>query len=105
MVNQPNTAAQDSEDMSDQRDHPRFEVNTSGTLILETGFKIPFIVKDLSQRGAKILLTKTVVLPARFTVEILSPDRLKIKRCASSRQWQRGPLVGVHFLSSQTIKL
>ncbi len=92
-------------DMSEHRAHPRFDVNTTGTLILETGFKIPFVVKDMSQRGAKILLSKTLVLPDRFIVEMVSPDRQKIKRCKSSRQWQRGPLVGIRLLSSETIHL
>ncbi|RIJ15309.1 PilZ domain-containing protein [Henriciella mobilis] len=93
------------DDMSENREHPRFDVNTNGTLVLETGFKIPFVVKDMSQRGAKLLLQHSVVLPARFTVEIVSPDNRKIKRCKASRQWQRGPLVGVRLLSSQTINL
>lgn len=91
--------------MSEHREHPRFNVNTSGTLILETGFKIPFSLKDLSQRGAKILLSKTLVLPERFIVEIVSVDQQKIKRCKSHKQWQRGPLAGIRFLSSETIHL
>ena len=92
-------------DQSDQRDFPRFEVNTSGTLILETGFKMNFVVKDMSQRGAKILLNKTSILPEAFTVEIVSPDRTKVKRCEAKRQWQRGPLVGIRLLSAKTIAL
>ena len=91
--------------MEDNREHPRFDVNTTGTLILETRFKIPFVVKDLSQRGAKILLSKSLIVPDRFIVEILSPTGNKIKRCKAQRQWQRGPLVGVRLLSSETIEL
>ena len=90
---------------SDKRDFPRFEVNTSGTLILDTGFKLDFVVKDMSQRGAKILLSKTSILPEAFTVEIVSPDRTKVKRCEAKRQWQRGPLVGIRLLSAKTITL
>ena len=91
--------------MADKRDFPRFEVNTTGTLILDTGFKLPFLVKDLSQRGAKILLSRTSILPESFVVEIISPDRSKIKRCKAARQWQRGALAGIRLLSSQTIQL
>ncbi|WP_182482341.1 PilZ domain-containing protein [Henriciella barbarensis] len=90
---------------SDKRDFPRFEVNTSGTLILQTGFKMNFVVKDMSQRGAKILLNKTSILPEAFTVEFVSPDRTKVKRCEARRQWQRGPLVGIRLLSAKTIRL
>ena len=89
----------------ENREHPRFDVHTTGTLKLETGFKLNFAVKDMSQRGAKILLESSVILPERFTVEIISPDKKKIKRCKSSRQWQRGPLVGIKLLSSETIVL
>lgn len=101
----PLAESADQMDNSENREHPRFEVNTNGTLVLETGFKIPFVVKDMSQRGAKLLLQHSVVLPARFTVEIVSPDNRKIKHCKASRQWQRGPLVGIRLLSSQTINL
>ena len=94
-----------SASVADERVYPRYEINTTGTLILETGFKIPFVVKDLSQRGAKILLQKTTILPQSFVVEITSPDKSKIKRCDAARQWQRGPLVGVRLLNSKTIKL
>ena len=97
--------APENGDAAENRAHPRFEINTTGTLMLETGFKIPFVVKDMSQRGAKLLLQHSVVLPQRFTIEIVSPDKRKIKRCKSSRQWQRGPLVGVRLLSSETIDL
>lgn len=90
---------------AENRAHPRFEINTSGTLKLDTGFKIPFVVKDMSQRGAKLLLQHSVVLPQRFTIEIVSPDKRKIKQCKATRQWQRGPLVGVRLLSSETIDL
>ncbi|WP_018147331.1 PilZ domain-containing protein [Henriciella marina] len=92
-------------DNVDKRDFPRFDVNTSGTLILDTGFKLSFVVKDMSQRGAKILLNKTSILPDTFTVEIVSPDRSKLKRCSARRQWQRGPLVGIRLLSAKTITL
>ncbi|MEQ8559677.1 MAG: PilZ domain-containing protein [Henriciella sp.] len=91
--------------MNDGREYPRFDISTNGTLVLDTGFKIPFVVKDMSQRGAKLLLQHSVVLPERFTVEIVSPDKRKIKRCKSSRQWQRGPLVGIRLLSAETIEL
>lgn len=94
-----------SGEVADERDFPRYEVNTTGTAILETGFKITFVVKDLSQRGAKILLNKTTILPQTFVVEIMSPDKSKLKQCNASRQWQRGPLVGIRFLTSKTIKL
>lgn len=91
--------------MEDHRKHPRFQVNTTGTIILDTGFKLSFVVKDMSQRGAKILLTNTTVLPKHFIVEIVSPDQQKIKRCKSAKQWQRGPLVGIRLLSSEVIQL
>ncbi|WP_084399949.1 hypothetical protein [Henriciella aquimarina] len=91
--------------MSESRAHQRYDLSTTGTLILETGFKISFVVKDMSQRGAKILLESSTILPERFIVEIVSVDRQKIKRCKASRQWQRGPLVGIRLLSSQTISL
>lgn len=97
--------AEPADTMAEHREHPRVEVNTTGTLVLETGFKIPFVVKDMSQRGAKLLLQHSVVLPSRFMIEIVSPDHRKIKRCKCTRQWQRGPLVGVRLLSSQTIEL
>jgi hypothetical protein len=42
--------------MEEYREHVRFQINTTGTLILESGFKVTFVVKDISQRGAKILL-------------------------------------------------
>ena len=89
----------------EHREFPRFEINTNGTLTLDTGFKIQFVVKDMSQRGAKILLQNSVMVPERFTVEIVSPDNRKIKRCKANRQWQRGPLVGIRLLSSETIHL
>lgn len=92
-------------DPQEQRDFPRFEVNTTGTLILETGFKMSFVVKDMSQRGAKILLNKTSILPDTFTVEIISPDGSKLKRCDARRQWQRGPLAGIRLLNAKTIRL
>lgn len=94
-----------SAEAADERDYPRYEVNTTGTAILDTGFRISFVVKDLSQRGAKILLNKTTILPHTFVVEITSPDKTKLKRCDASRQWQRGPLVGIRLLNSKTIKL
>lgn len=95
----------DDVDMAESREHPRFAVNTTGTLILETGFKISFVVKDMSQRGAKILLQNSIILPERFIIEIISPDNRKIKRSKAARQWQRGPLVGVRLLSAETISL
>jgi len=101
----PRSGGGEGDTMSDNREQPRFEINTTGTLILETGFKIPFVVKDMSQRGAKLLLQHSVVLPARFTVEIASPDHRQIKRGKAARQWQRAPLVGIRLLSSQTINL
>ena len=91
--------------MTNNREHERFQVNTTGTVILETGFKIPFVVKDMSQRGAKILLPHATVLPSRFVIEIVSPDKRKIKRSKSAKQWQRGPMVGIRLLSSELITL
>ncbi|MEM5517633.1 PilZ domain-containing protein [Henriciella sp. AS95] len=91
--------------MEEHREYVRFQVNTSGTLILENGFKISFVVKDLSQRGAKLLLSNSVVVPENFVIEIVSPDRQKIKKCKAIKQWQRGPLLGVRLLSSETIAL
>lgn len=91
--------------MEEHREHVRFQVNTTGTLILENGFKISFVVKDMSQRGAKLLLSASTVLPENFTIEIVSPDMQKIKKCKAKKQWQRGPLLGVRLLSSQTILL
>lgn len=95
----------DEENEEHNREHPRYAVNTTGTLILDTGFKIPFVVKDMSQRGAKILLRSSIILPAHFVIEIVSPDKSRIKRSKASRQWQRGPLIGIRLLSSETIRL
>lgn len=91
--------------MEEHREHDRFSINTTGTLVLETGFKISFVVKDMSQRGAKLLLANSTIVPANFIVEILSPDGQKIKKCKARKQWQRGPLLGVRLLSSETIYL
>ena len=91
--------------MTDNREHPRFPLDTTGTVILDTGFKIPFSVKDMSQRGAKILLSHATVLPKRFVVEIVSTDKTKLKRCNCSKQWQRGPMLGIRLLSSEMVHL
>ncbi|GGB58561.1 PilZ domain-containing protein [Henriciella pelagia] len=91
--------------MEEYREHVRFQINTTGTLILESGFKVTFVVKDISQRGAKLLLSNTFVVPEKFIIEIVSPDHQKIKKCKAAKQWQRGPLLGVRLISSETITL
>lgn len=91
--------------MTEHREHLRYPIDTTGTVILDTGFRIPFVVKDMSQRGAKILLSHAAILPERFTVEIVSSDKSKVKRCKSSKQWQRGPMLGIRLLSSEVIRV
>ncbi|MGB3626341.1 MAG: PilZ domain-containing protein [Henriciella sp.] len=91
--------------MEEHREYVRFQVNTTGTLILDNGFKISFVVKDMSQRGAKLLLSSSVILSDSFTIEIVSPDMQKLKKCKARKQWQRGPLLGVRLVTSETIHL
>ncbi len=51
--------------MNENREHPRFDVSTSGTLVLDTGFKLDFVVKDMSQRARRSCFrTASSFLPA-----------------------------------------
>ena len=112
MVDQPLSKAEDLnfdaefeseiEALADQRGHDRLEISTDGQLKLGNGFKIPIRVVDMSRSGARLRLAKFVVLPNEFDVEIISPDRRKLKISTASRQWQRQSECGVKFLSSRT---
>lgn len=86
----------------DKRRQDRMALGTRGQILLNNGNKIPVSIKDMSSRGAKLILDQYVVVPDDFTVEIFSPDGTKVKRCRCTRQWQKLGEVGVHFLDSKT---
>lgn len=90
------------EALSDQRAHDRHQVSTDGQIKLGNGFKIPIRVVDMSRSGARLRMSQFVVLPNEFEVEIISPDRCKLKISTCARQWQRQSECGVKFLSSHT---
>ena len=87
---------------NEHRQHGRVDMVTNGQILLNNGYKIPVSIKDMSQRGAKLSLKQHVVLPADFTVEIISPDGSKVKRCLCTKQWQQSGQAGVHFRDSRT---
>ena len=87
---------------NDLREHDRVDLHTQGQIMLSNGYKIPVSIKDMSARGAKLTMKQHVILPSEFTVEIISPDGSKVKRCQCTRQWQTQDGVGVHFLNSKT---
>ncbi len=89
----------------DLREHDRVDIHTDGRIILPNGFIIPIAIKDMSRRGARVNLKNYMILPERFTVEIFSPDRTKLKTCNSTRQWQKRNDAGVHFIDSRTISV
>ena len=92
--------------MTDENRHyDRVDMLTQGQILLENGFKIPVSIKDMSRRGAKLSIRQHVVLPTHFTVEIISPDGRKVKRCHCTRQWQNANEAGVHFLDSKTAQI
>lgn len=90
---------------SDQRASDRFNIATDGLVVLQSGARVPFKVIDISQRGARIRLSKMMILSEKFRVDIISPDRMKVKRCDCVRQWQKTADVGLKFLTSETIQL
>ena len=51
------------------------------------------IVKDLSDTGARLVLSDGVVLPETFRLRLPKPDRW----VHVSVRWRRGEFVGVHF--------
>ncbi len=51
------------------------------------------IVKDLSETGARLVLSEGVVLPETFRLRLSKPDRW----VHASVRWRRGEFVGVHF--------
>tara|TARA_R110000868_G_scaffold47221_1_gene155171 strand:- start:204 stop:515 length:312 start_codon:yes stop_codon:yes gene_type:complete len=89
----------------DNRAYPRKRVDTTGEIIVQGGFRFDVKVKDISLRGARIVTATRIVLPQTFRLEILSPDRARVKICECVRRWQFGNACGVQFRSSKTVTL
>ena len=51
------------------------------------------IIKDLSDTGARLVLSEGVALPETFRLHLPKPDRW----VQASVRWRRAELVGVHF--------
>jgi hypothetical protein len=55
------------------------------------------IIKDLSDTGARIVLSAGVVLPETFRLHLPKPDRW----VDATVRWRRGEYVGVHFMQEE----
>ena len=89
----------------ERRGSQRFEMATTGQIILMSGARISFNIEDISERGARLRLSKMVVLTSEFLIDIFSPCRTKVKRCNVRRTWQKHGVVGVKFVTSNVIEL
>ena len=89
----------------ERRTVDRFEIATEGHIILPSGSRVPFSIVDISQRGAQLRLNQLIVLPSEFIIDVMSPDRKKVKRCDCKRTWQRNWMLGVKFITARMIEL
>jgi hypothetical protein len=64
----------------------------TGAIVLEDGERVPVIIKDISERGARIEFVQHIELPASVT--LIEPT---MKRRQATVAWQRDGVAGLHF--------
>jgi GGDEF domain-containing protein len=78
-----------------RRSERRHRVFKRGRIIFGDGFStIDCMIRDLSQRGARISVEDQLSVPSRFSFAVLDSGEVYI----AARRWQRGRSIGLEFL-------
>lgn len=84
--------------MQDQRGAHRSRTFLKADIDINGGLSaLSCIIKDLSDTGARIVVSDGVVLPETFRLHLPKPDRW----VSASIRWRRGEFVGVHFVQDE----
>jgi hypothetical protein len=88
--------------MIESRRTPRRPVVQGAWIFLGGGApSIPCMMMDLSDAGARLKVEATTVLPAQFIL-VMSRDGRLNRRCCTV--WRDDEMVGVKFLSQESVK-
>jgi hypothetical protein len=80
--------------MSDKRYAQRSRTFLKAEIDLNGGLStLSCIVKDLSETGARVLVSEGIALPETFRIHLPKPDRW----VQATLRWRRGEYIGVHF--------
>ncbi|HEV7872525.1 MAG TPA: PilZ domain-containing protein [Xanthobacteraceae bacterium] len=86
--------------MSDNRYALRSRTFLKAEIDLNGGLStLSCIVKDLSETGARILVSEGIALPETFRIHLPKPDRW----VQATVRWRRGEYIGVHFDGEQPL--
>jgi hypothetical protein len=86
--------------MSDNRYALRSRTFLKAEIDLNGGLStLGCIVKDLSETGARILVSEGIALPETFRIHLTKPDRW----VQATVRWRRGEYIGVHFDGEQPL--
>ena len=86
--------------MSDNRYALRSRTFLKAEIDLNGGLStLGCIVKDLSETGARILVSEGIALPETFRIHLPKPDRW----VQATVRWRRGEYIGVHFDGEQPL--
>ena len=81
--------------MAESRSSPRKRTLLGGRIEFKNrSFTVECVVKDISETGARLLLTGTTEIPAEFDLWI--PERNQ--RYRAQVVWRKASLVGVRFI-------
>ena len=97
--------------MPERRQNPRQPIFAAGKIGFGgRKFRVSCLVQNISDRGAKLVLSAKTELPAEFSLRVserMSNDRMRIrwqratldveKEYAVRTRWRRGNVVGVEF--------
>ena len=81
---------------NNRRDVTRDDCEIGATVVFDSE-RIPCVIRDLSDKGAKIVLASTHQIPGTFDLQIPHlPGVEEARRC--ELRWQVGDIIGLRFL-------